>query len=227
VHSYDAIRKSGKDNDPPVSDIVIYPDLILLGNGGDLDVCREDLEGSKTGLKSMYINPYMALFRRLFGNDWKAMIALHRFLILSPKELQAVFGDTKGNQDNITLFEEHDWICDGLFKDYMGFNTKTNTIMQGLVSLMSKDKRNAAGLWKLLKIPESKASKYMSLVLLDDIFDVSQIGNLALPETLSRMLVQGLAKPNTQTIVDLAVNYLDRLFQINYFNSPDPSKTKL
>lgn len=228
AHSVEALKKSGKDNDPPVSDILTYPELIMLANGGDLNICREDLDNaSKGGLKSMYINPYMALFRRLFGNDWKAMIALHRFLILSPKELQAVFGETKGNQDNITLFEEHDWIFDGLFKDYMGFNAKTSSIMYGLVSLMSKDKRNCAGLWKQLKIPEAKASKYMSLVLLDDPYDIMTIGNIALPEILSKLLVQGFAKPDTSTIAEFACEYLNRLFQLNYYHAPDPSKPKL
>ena len=112
----------------------------------------------------------------------------------------------------VSLFEEHDWIFDGLFKDYMGMTGKSAGIMQGLVALMSKDKTNAAGLWKLIKVPESKASKYLALILLEDLYDVAQIGNLAIPEILSSLLVNGLAKANTTTIAEFAAKYLKRLF---------------
>lgn len=208
LHSVEALKEAGVT----VQDIQIYPDLLLLANGGELDMTRESMETIKGSLKTMYVNPYLSLFQRLFKNDWKAMIALHKFLLLSPKDLQAVFTEAPSDREIVTLYQEHDWIYDGLFKDYMGMNGKSANIMQGLVSLMSKDRTNAAGLWKLIKIPESKASKYLALMLLEDLYDVTQIGNLALPETLSTLLVNGLSKANTTTLAEFGANYLKRLF---------------
>lgn len=204
----DALKQAGVS----VTDIQKYSDLLLLANGGELDMTRESMDSIKGTLKTMYVNPYMNLFQMLFKNDWKAMISLHKFLLLSPKDLQAVFTESPSETEIVTLYEENDWVYDGLFKDYMGMNGKSANIMQGLVALMSRDRINAAGLWKLIKIPDSKATKYMDLVLQEDLYNLIQIGNLVLPETLSTLLVNGLAKLNTANLADFGAKYLNRLF---------------
>ena len=190
--------------------------LLLLAKGGELP------EDDNTNEAELALNPYVAVFQKLFGIRWRPIIALHKALTLSKDDLLEVLGFSKNVDAEMSplLQNIHSWIDLTLLEGCLGLNDLSEQYCKNIIGLINGHAGAFDFVARERDIPVGRAEHIKSLMISRNHHEIQQIFNKMskdIPENLSsqlRMMInQGL---DSGQIINFILKYIDIVRQKSY-----------